>query len=171
MATIRNKSGIDLIVPWLGDRLVLSGQRVEVPDEDVYAYTQQEATWEAVDDSAKSLTDEGAAQAEAAANGTATTAAAEPPPGNASRDEWAAYVTGRGLATPDELEGRGRDSLRDEYGPPDAPAPRRRGRQPEPEAEAAPVIPDLEDAPPTEPEPVTAEPTTDTSSTDTPQEG
>ena len=45
---IRNISGQARTLPWLGDRLVLDGQVVEVPAEDVTAYTQQEAIWEPV---------------------------------------------------------------------------------------------------------------------------
>lgn len=40
-------------VPWLGGRLVLPGQVVEVPVEDVYAYTQQADRWEPYDAAAK----------------------------------------------------------------------------------------------------------------------
>jgi hypothetical protein len=45
VARIRNISGEDRIVPWLGGRLVIDGAVVEVPDEDFEAYTCQESTW------------------------------------------------------------------------------------------------------------------------------
>ena len=54
MAKIKNQSGDDLILPWLGDRLVLAGQVVEVPDDDVYAYTQQ-SCWDPSDKDAKAI--------------------------------------------------------------------------------------------------------------------
>lgn len=59
MAKIKNVSGVDLVVPWLGDRLVLAGQVVEVPDGDVYAYTQQES-WDPADAAAKKAHDKAA---------------------------------------------------------------------------------------------------------------
>lgn len=43
---IKNVSGEDRIVPHLGGRLVLAGAVVEVPAEDVYAYTCQTPNWE-----------------------------------------------------------------------------------------------------------------------------
>lgn len=52
MAKIKNETGEDRILPWLGDRLVLAGQVVEVSDDDVYAYTQQDG-WKPADDAAK----------------------------------------------------------------------------------------------------------------------
>lgn len=46
MATaIRNVSGEDRIVPWLGGRLVVADAVVEVPDEDAEAYLCQTETW------------------------------------------------------------------------------------------------------------------------------
>ena len=45
MARIRNISGEDLTVPGLDGRLVLAGQIVEVPDEDVDSYTCQTVNW------------------------------------------------------------------------------------------------------------------------------
>ena len=41
---IRNISGLDLWVPWLG-RDVKVDEVVEVPDDDAEAYTVQEETW------------------------------------------------------------------------------------------------------------------------------
>lgn len=58
MSKIKNTSGEDLLVPWLGGRLVLAGQAVEVPISDVTAYTQQEATWAPADDEARRLHEE-----------------------------------------------------------------------------------------------------------------
>jgi hypothetical protein len=52
MSRIKNVSGEDLVVPWLGDRLVQAGQIVEVPDADVYSYTQT-ASWEPTDKAAR----------------------------------------------------------------------------------------------------------------------
>lgn len=52
-AKIKNVSGEALTVPWLGGRLVLDGQVVEVPVEDVHAFTQQAATWAPQDNAAK----------------------------------------------------------------------------------------------------------------------
>lgn len=49
MSKVKNISGRDRFVPWL-NRLVLAGQVVEVPESDADAYTQQTATWQAVDD-------------------------------------------------------------------------------------------------------------------------
>jgi len=48
MAKVKNVSGSDLLVPWLGGRLVLAGAVVDVPDEDVESYTCQESNWAAV---------------------------------------------------------------------------------------------------------------------------
>lgn len=49
---IKNTSGEDRLVPWL-NRLVMAGQVVEVPAEDVWAYTQQSGAWEPADDEAQ----------------------------------------------------------------------------------------------------------------------
>jgi hypothetical protein len=45
MAKIKNVSGEDRLVPSLGGRLVIAGAVVDVPTEDVYAYTCQEPNW------------------------------------------------------------------------------------------------------------------------------
>lgn len=50
MAKVKNVSGEDRLVPALGDRLVLAGQVVEVPDEVAETYTCQTANWQAADD-------------------------------------------------------------------------------------------------------------------------
>ena len=92
MAKIRNVSGQDLLVPWLGNRLVFAGQVVDV--EDAHPYTVQASTWAPADDDARSQTF---------------------PARNASRDEWAAFVVSTGRATEDELDGMGRDQIRDTY--------------------------------------------------------
>lgn len=55
MAKIKNL-GDDCTVPWLGGRLVLGGQVVEVPDAEVWAYTQQER-WEPADKKTQALHD------------------------------------------------------------------------------------------------------------------
>ncbi len=44
-AKIKNVSGEDRMVPSLGGRLVLAGALVDVPAEDVYAYTCQATNW------------------------------------------------------------------------------------------------------------------------------
>lgn len=59
-AKVRNVSGEDLTVGWLNGRLVLEGQAVEVPLEDVWAYTSQPGTWEPYDAAAKKITKDGA---------------------------------------------------------------------------------------------------------------
>jgi hypothetical protein len=53
MAKIRNTSGENRIVPSLGGRLVLADVVVDVPDEDVYAYTCQEGVWAPTDEAAE----------------------------------------------------------------------------------------------------------------------
>jgi hypothetical protein len=50
MSKVKNVSGRDLVVPWLGGRLVFAGQEVEVPAEDLKSYTAQESVWAAVKD-------------------------------------------------------------------------------------------------------------------------
>lgn len=57
MAKIRNISGEDRVVPWLDNRLVAKGAVVEVPKDDVYAYTQQAGVWEPGDKEAQGLHD------------------------------------------------------------------------------------------------------------------
>lgn len=109
MAKIKNVFGEDRTLPWLGNRLVLDGQVVEVPDEDVYAYTQQSG-WEPADDAAQGIHDEAAAVAVE----TVKVESGEPA-GNASREDWVTFVTGTGRATPDELDGLSRDEIRDTY--------------------------------------------------------
>lgn len=50
---VKNISGEDLVVGWLGGRLVVATQTVEVPIGDVWSYTQQAETWEPADAPAK----------------------------------------------------------------------------------------------------------------------
>lgn len=50
---VKNISGEDLVVGWLGGRLVVAGQVVEVPLDDVWSYTQQAEVWEPYDAAAK----------------------------------------------------------------------------------------------------------------------
>lgn len=57
MAKIRNKSGDDRTVTGLGGRLVLAGQKVDVPVEDVHSYTCQVTIWEPADDEAQAAHD------------------------------------------------------------------------------------------------------------------
>lgn len=108
MPQIKNVSGDDLVVPWLGGRLVLAGQVVDVDEGDVYAFTCQEPNWAPADDAAQAEHD--AAEAEA------NPEPVEKPAGNASRDLWAAYVVAAGLATEEQIADMSRDQLRDTYG-------------------------------------------------------
>lgn len=55
MAKIKNVSGQDLEVPWLG-RIVFDGQEVEV--EDAEPYVCQESTWAPVDVKTKKKTED-----------------------------------------------------------------------------------------------------------------
>lgn len=57
MARIKNTSGQDRLVPWLGGRLVVAGAVVDVPEEDVAAYTQQSGTWEPADKATQKIHD------------------------------------------------------------------------------------------------------------------
>lgn len=110
---IKNVSGEDLLVPWLGGRLVSKGQVVEVREDEVYAFTQQ-TNWEPADDEAQAAHDEG--QERYAPLAEALTEPPERPAGNATRDEWAAYAVAAGYV-PDlaALDGIGRDEIRDTY--------------------------------------------------------
>lgn len=84
-AKVRNVSGEDLSVGWLNGRLVLAGQAVEVPLEDVFAYTSQPGTWEPYDPAAKKITKDGhEAEVEREA---AELAIAEPEPAPAEQAE------------------------------------------------------------------------------------
>ena len=49
MAKIRNTSGLDLIVPGLGGRLVPAGAVVEVDDDSADSYTVCESMWARAD--------------------------------------------------------------------------------------------------------------------------
>lgn len=122
MGNVRNVSDEDRFPAELGGRLVMPGQVVEVPDDSVYGYTCQDA-WDAADKATQAIADKQEA-ANAEANTPATPEpSAEPdseqddeqPSGNASRDDWAAWVIAKGLATEEDLEGRGRDEIRDQY--------------------------------------------------------
>lgn len=131
MAKIRNTSGQALELPWLDFRLVHDGQVVDVPDADVYAYTQQasvlpnedgelvrRANWEPIGEETEQLHEAAAIVAEAAQfaiNGVVLTE----PAGNASRVEWGAFVVAGGLAEPEELAQLTRDEIRDEYATPE----------------------------------------------------
>jgi hypothetical protein len=107
MAKIRNTTGEDRILPWLGDRLVLDGQVVDVPAEDVYAYTQQEG-WAPVDEDAQAIHDEAAERDALVADALVTD---ELPAGNAKLAEWQAYATAHGV----DVEGLTRDQIRDHF--------------------------------------------------------
>lgn len=56
-AKIKNVSGEDRLVPGLGGRLVIAGAVVDVPVEDVYAYTCQEANWSPANKEAQTVHD------------------------------------------------------------------------------------------------------------------
>lgn len=117
MAKIRNASGEDrTLSAAAGGRLVLAGAVIDVPDEDVYGYTQQ-SIWEPVDDDAQAAHDEAHAAYEAALRVDLglPEPAQDQPAGNASREEWAAFVVTAGLASEDEISGLGRDEIRDTY--------------------------------------------------------
>jgi hypothetical protein len=58
VAKIKNISGEDRNVPWLGGRLVLAGAVVEVAPDQVTAFTQQEGTWAPADKQAETLHEE-----------------------------------------------------------------------------------------------------------------
>lgn len=113
MATIKNKTGEDRLLPWLGDRLVLAGQVVDVPDDDVYAYTQQEG-WEPVDEAARTRHE----HAHAADEATAKVLAGhmQQPAGNAAKGEWLAWVVGSSRAPASAAARMSRDELREAYG-------------------------------------------------------
>lgn len=53
MGQIKLVAGEDRTVPGLGNRLVVNGQKVEVPDDQVYGYTCQTGVWEPADTAAK----------------------------------------------------------------------------------------------------------------------
>lgn len=57
MPKIRNVSGEDRIVPALGGRLVVAGQVVDVPADEVFGFTQQ-SIWEAADADAQAVHDD-----------------------------------------------------------------------------------------------------------------
>jgi hypothetical protein len=114
MGRIRNVSGERLEVPAMGARVILPNQVVEVSDDDVYSYTQQTTTWAPADVDTTTLHDEDEARYVRLLEQTDDPVA---PSGNASRDEWVTYVVAARLASEGELEGLGRDAIRDQYGP------------------------------------------------------
>jgi len=116
MPKIRNASGEDRILPWLGGRLVLDGQIVEVDADDVYAYTQQTA-WTPADDDAQAIHDEAESVASQIAEDIAAGDTLTPPAGNATRDAWVAWVIASGLSSEAALEGMGRDAIREQFNP------------------------------------------------------
>lgn len=105
MAKIKNVSGDDRFVPWLGGRLVLAGAVIEVPDEESWAYTEQESNWEPVDPAAQKVHDAEAGKRKPP----------EEPAGNASREAWASYVVTTGRASSADIEDMPRDEIRDTY--------------------------------------------------------
>lgn len=79
-AKVKNVGGEDLIDAWSGWRLVEAGQVLEVPVDDVYAYTHQAGRWAPVDAPAKKAHKEGEdARAERDAAEAALTAAFQGP--------------------------------------------------------------------------------------------
>ena len=113
MGKIKNVSGEDLVVPWLGGRLVVAGQAVEVPDDEVYAYTQQTSTWAPGDEAAEKAHDDAHAEYLAQLS-PVEQVTAEPPAGNASREAWAEFALAAGK-TEHELDGLSRDQIRDMF--------------------------------------------------------
>lgn len=111
MATIRNTSGRDLNLPWLNDRLVLAGAETEVPDDTSYNYTTQSEMWAPVDEAAQNLHTTGR-DAETPPEVDTNSR----PPGNASREEWAAYGLTQG-SSETEIEPLTRDDLRARFTP------------------------------------------------------
>ena len=105
MPKIKNVTGEDRTLPWLNDRLVLAGQEIEVSDADVYSYTQQ-VGWDPADDDAEAITDK---LAKTDAKVAEARASNEKPPGNASREDWAAYAVSKGV----DPAARTRDEIRD----------------------------------------------------------
>lgn len=63
---VKNVSGESLIDSWSGGRLVLDGATLEVPVDQVYAYTQQAERWAPHDNHAKKAHKEGAEARESA---------------------------------------------------------------------------------------------------------
>lgn len=137
MPTIKNVSGEDRIVPALGGRFVKAGQQIEVAEDQVYGFTQQTDVWAPVDAPAEQAHVDGhdaylERRSEELGGVPVDNAGARIPPpdpseleepaGNASREEWVDYVLTAQLATEDDLEGKGRDEIRDAYRKPD-PAP------------------------------------------------
>lgn len=126
---IKNISGEDRTIGATagapGGRLVLKGAKIEVDAAEVYLYTQQETLWAPADKDAEAAHAAGhAAYLERLAAENPAPAPDEDedqgddlaePAGNASRDEWAAYVVGRELATEDEIADLSRDEIRDTY--------------------------------------------------------
>lgn len=99
MAKIKNVSGEARLCPTLGGRLVEAGQVIDLPAEDVYGFTCQEA-WEPSDDEAQ------------AAHDAVSPTTPEPPSGNAPREQWATWVLERGLADEAALDGMSRNEIR-----------------------------------------------------------
>ena len=110
MAKVKNISGDDRLVQ---GRLVLAGAVLEVPADEVWSYTCQEANWAPADEEATAVHDEAYAVAHAVEEALEEH---EPPAGNASREVWAQYVLAAGLATEDDITDMSRDELRDTYG-------------------------------------------------------
>lgn len=96
-------------------RLVTDGQVIEVPEEQVYSYTQQVEVWEPADDETQRIHDDAHAEYLERTRPATPPGELAAPAGNASREEWANYVLDAGLATEEDLEGKGRDEIRDTY--------------------------------------------------------
>lgn len=110
MAKVKNISGDDRVVPAADGRLVLAGTLLEVPVEDVYAYTCQETIWAPGDAEAQNAHDAAVAEPE-------PEVPSAPPGKNASTEEWANYAVSSGQATTTDVEGKTRDELIGLYGP------------------------------------------------------
>ena len=78
MGQIKLTAGEDRIVPGLGNRLVSDGQKVDVPDDQVYGYTCQTGVWEPADAAAKKAHQVAVAAREARVADPAETSADQP---------------------------------------------------------------------------------------------
>lgn len=110
MARIKNVSGVDREV---AGRLVLAGAVIDVPDDAVWSYTCQPATWAPADDATAAL-HRAAKELYAPDPVEVVPTEVVRPAGNAAREEWVAYAVASGHApNPESLDGVGRDEIRD----------------------------------------------------------
>ena len=106
---IKNISGERLNVPWLGGRMVMPGQIVEVSADEAYSFTAATAIWEPADDEAQGAHDDGAkAEAKAVRAEAGLDEPDEPvddeftvPAKSAGKDEWYAAALHFGVTVPE----------------------------------------------------------------------